>query len=190
MADPHDPPITLLLHQWREGDRSAERRLFDALYAELKGVAARLMGAERPDHTLDPTALVHEAYLRLAPGGVEWQDRAHFLAIAARVMRHVLVDYARGRGRSKRGSGARHITLDPDAVPAGGAALDFVVLDRVLDRLEALDERKARFIEMRYLAGLSNREIAEAAGVSERTVKRELQLGRAWLRREVERQVA
>lgn len=185
MADPTDAPITLLLRQWRAGDSAAERRLFDAVYKDLRRSADRLMGGERPDHTLEPTALVHEAYLRLAPADVDWQDRAHFIAMAARVMRRVLVDHARARGRGRRGAGAKHVTLSEDVMPAGTSALDVLTLDRVLDRLQALDERKARFIEMRYLAGLSNREIAEAAGVSERTVKRELQFGRAWLRKEV-----
>lgn len=190
MMDSPDTPIAPLLHQWKDGDRAAEARLFDLLYAELRRVAAQLMAAERLDHTLQPTALVNEAYLRLAPAEIDWRDRAHFLAIAARVMRRVLVDHARARARDKRGGGAPHVTLEEDAMPAGAATLDFMAVNRALDRLEALDERTARFVEMKYLAGLSNREIAEAAGVSERTVKRELRLGRAWLRKEIDQQVA
>lgn len=190
MADSPETPITLLLQRWKEGDPSAERALFDALYTELKRSARRLMVGERPDHTLQPTALVNEAYVRLAPADVDWRDRAHFLAVAARVMRRVLVDHARARGRDKRGGGATHVTLDDELMSAESAMLDLLVLDRALDRLQAWDERKVRFVEMRYLAGLSNREIAEAAGVSERTVKRELKFGRAWLRREIEQQVA
>lgn len=186
MPDLRQTPVTLLLQRWKGGDATAERELFELLYAELKRVAVRLMESERAGHTLQPTALVNEAYLRLAPADVDWQDRGHFLAMAARVMRRALVDHARARGRGKRGGGAQQVTLDGDAMPAGSDAVDFLVLDRALDRLQALDERKARFVEMRYLAGLSNREIADAAGVSERTVKRELQFGRAWLRSELE----
>lgn len=190
MKDADANPITLLLERWKEGDPSAERQLFDLLYAELKQLAGRLMRAERSDHTLQPTALVHEAYLRLVPAAVDWRDRSHFLAMAARVMRRVLVDHARARGRIKRAGDPRKVTLEENLVPAASGDVDILFLDQALDRLEALDERKARFIEMRYLAGLSNREIAEAAGVSERTVKRELQFGRAWLRREIEQHVA
>jgi len=186
MTGPRDDAITLLLHECRAGDGTAERQLFEALYAELKRVADALMASETPGHTLQPTALVHEAYLRLVPAGVKWQDRAHFMAMAARAMRRILVDHARARRRDKRGGRARQVTLADDAVPGTAQDLDVLVLDDLLDRLEQLDERKARFIEMRYLAGLGNREIAEAAGVSERTVKRELQFGRAWLRKELE----
>lgn len=181
-------PVTLLLRRWRAGDAAAERQLFDALHAELKRMAGRLMRGERGEHTLQPTALVNEAYLRLAPADIDWEDRTHFLAVAARVMRRVLVDHARARARDKRGPGARRVTLDPDAVPSPDGAVDFLAVDRALDRLEASDARKAKFLEMRYLAGLSNREIAAAAGVSERTVKRDLQFGRAWLRSELERE--
>lgn len=188
MAESPDLSITELLQQWRQGDDTAERRLFDALYADLKKAAARLMGLEQAGHTLQPTALVNETYLRLAPADVDWRDRAHFLAIAARVMRRVLVDHARARGRDKRGGAVAHVTLEEAAMPGGAEALEIFALNDALDRLHALDERKARFIEMRYLAGLSNREIAEAAGMSERTVKRELQFGRAWLRSEIEHQ--
>lgn len=189
MSDPRNASVTHLLQRWKAGDATAERELFDAVYAELKSAAERLMGTERKDHTLQPTALVNEAYLRLAPAAVDWQDRTHFLAVAAKVMRRTLVDYARARARDKRGGGARLVTLDAEALPDGSAAVDFLALDRALDRLEAFDERKARIIEMRYLAGLSNQEIAETAGVSERTVKRELQYGRAWLRRELQETV-
>lgn len=178
MIDPSATPITLLLQGWRNGDPSAERQLFSAVYRELRGLAGRLMQPERRDHTLQPTALVHEAYLRLFPTAADWQHRAHFYAVAARVMRRVLIDHARSRARAKRGGASGRVTLNEEVMAAGSGDLDAHILDRALDRLEALDERKARFVEMRYLAGLSNREIAEAAGVSERTVKRELQFGR------------
>lgn len=185
MADPNATGITDMLRRWREGDQSAERQLFEALHAELRRMAGEFMRRERPDHTLQPTELVHEAYLRLHQGSADWRDRVHFFAVAARVMRRVLVDHARARTRAKRGGADRQVTLSAEVVPDASGYVDIHVLDRTLNKLHALDERKARFVEMRYLAGLSNREIAEAAGVSERTVKRELQLGRAWMRREI-----
>lgn len=190
MRESDATPITLLLDRWREGDRSVERQLFDAIYGELRGLAGRLMRPERRDHTLQPTALVHEACLRLLPTTPDLRDRVHFFAVAARVMRRVLIDYARARGRAKRAGAGQHVTLSEDVMHAGSGEIDLGVFDRALDRLESLDERKARFVEMKYLAGLSNGEIAEAVGVSERTVKRELQFGRAWLRREIEEQTA
>lgn len=144
------------------------------------------MGPERRDHTLQPTELVNEAYLRLCPGAGAWNDRVHFLAVAARVMRHVLVDHARARASRKRSGAGRPVTLNEAVMPAASPSIDLQVLSDALDRLEAHDERKARFVEMRYLAGLTNDEIAQVAGVSARTVKRELQFGRAWLRREIE----
>lgn len=185
MDDPTAHQITSLLNRWKAGDRSAERQLFDLLYAELKESARRLMRAERGDHTLEPTALVHEAYVRLAPAAVDWRDRHHFLTMVSRVMRRVLVDHARARLRDKRGGGRLPVELDENLVAAGSARVDLLLLEEALGRLEVIDPRKARYIEMRYFAGLSNREIAESSGVSERTVKRELQFGRAWLRREV-----
>lgn len=185
ISDPSHHPITSLLQRWKEGDRSAERQLFELLYSELKESARRVMRAERPDHTLEPTALVHEAYVRLVPAGVDWRDRRHFLAVASRVMRRVLVDHARARRRDKRGGDRVLVTLEDNLTAAGSADADLLLLEEALGRLEAIDPRKAQFVEMRYFAGLSNREIAAGAGVSERTVKRELQFGRAWLRREV-----
>lgn len=188
MSDSDEASITLLLDRWRQGDRSAERQLFDAIYIELRRLAGQLMRAERRDHTLQPTALVHEAYLRLLPAAADLRDRVHFFAVAARVMRRVLIDYARARGRAKRAGVGQQVTLSEDVMRGASGDVDLLVLDQALDRLESLDERKARFVEMRYLAGLSNNEIAAASGVSERTVKRELQFGRAWLRREIEEQ--
>lgn len=186
MRESASAEVTRLLERWREGDRGAEDRLFKALHAELRAIAARSLRPERTDHTLQPTELVHEAYLRLGPDAAEWQDRAHFFAVAARVMRRILIDHARARGTAKRGGGAIRVTLDPQMVEAGVDPLDLTALEEAFAALEALDGRKARFMEMRYFAGLSNREIAGVGDVSERTVKRELQLGRAWLRRHLE----
>ncbi len=186
MTVPDATRITHLLRSWRGGDRSAEQRLFEALHAELRGLADRLMRSERSDHTLQPTELVHEVYLRLGSDAADWQDRAHFFAVAARAMRRLLIDHARARASARRGGGLHRVTLDMRALPGESAHVDVGILDRALARLQELDERKARFVEMRYFAGLTNAEIAHVAGVSERTVKRELQLGRAWLRREIE----
>ncbi|MGH7576777.1 MAG: ECF-type sigma factor [Longimicrobiales bacterium] len=186
MTNPDATQITLLLQRWREGDLAAERQLFDVLHAELRRIASRLLRPERLDHTLQPTELVHEAYVRLAPPAGDWRDRTHFLAVAARVMRHVLIDHARAHRRQKRSGAIQRITLSDDVVKGAPPDVDLQVFDQALGKLETLDARKARFIEMRYFAGLSNIEIAEATGVSERTVKRELQFSRAWLRREIE----
>lgn len=178
--------ITRLLEAWRAGEPAAEEQLFDALHGELRALAAKAMRSERPDHTLQPTELVHEAYLRLGPDASDWKDRAHFLSVAGRVMRRILIDHARAKATAKRGGGAVRVTLDPHAVPGASPDLDLAILDRAMDALNRLDQRKARFLEMRYFAGLSNREIATVSEVSERTVKRELQLARAWLRREID----
>lgn len=186
MTDSASSQITRLLRRWEAGDQAAESELFDVLYAELRRLAGRAMRSERPDHTLQPTELVSEAYLRLGLRPADWRDRTHFLAVAARVMRRVLIDHARAKSSAKRGGGAPRVTLDPDGVRGGLAPVDFTVLGRALQTLEDLDERKARVVELRYFAGLSISEIAAVSGVSERTVKRELQLGRAWLRREIE----
>ena len=179
-------PVTMLLRRWSAGDRSVEEVLFRAIYGELERIAGRLMGNERDDHTLRPAALVSEAYLRLQKAGLEYSDRRHFLAVAARVMRRYLVDHARARARLKRGGGGEPVTLQTGLLPAPSAPPDILVFDRALRRLEAQDARKARFVELRHLAGLKNEEIAELAGVSLRTVKRELAFARAFLRAEIE----
>lgn len=186
MPDSDTSEITTLLHRWGEGDRAAERRLFELLHAELRRVAGQLMLQEAEDHTFQPTELVNEAYLRLCPAAGSLHDRVHFLAVAARVMRHILIDHARARASQKRGGAGRQITLNEDVTPAASGEIELNVLSDALERLDAYDERKARFIEMRYLAGLTNDEIAEVAGVSSRTVKRELHFARAWLRRDIE----
>jgi RNA polymerase sigma factor (TIGR02999 family) len=186
MPDPSPEQITRLLDRWKAGDRDAENELFEALHVELRRLADRAMRPERRDHTLQPTELVAEAYLRLGPGAADWKNRTHFLAVAARAMRRVLIDYARARSSAKRGGGAPHVTFEPSAVPGGLEPVDLEALERALERLHALDERKARAVELRYFGGLSNAEIAALMEVSARTVKRDLQLGRAWLRRELQ----
>lgn len=184
--DGGEVPVTVLLRRWSAGDRSVEEVLFRAIYGELEGIARRLMRSERDDHTLRPTALVSEAYLRLRKAGLEYRDRRHFLSVAARVMRRYLVDHARARARLKRGGGGERVTLEAGLLPAPSAPLDILVFDRALQRLEAHDPRKAEFVELRHLAGLRNEEIAELAGVSPRTVKRDLAFARAFLRAEIE----
>ena len=179
-------PLTELLARVRRGDPDALRDLWPRVYDELRSLAARLLHAERPDHTLQPTALVHEAYLRLVDQRTGWQDRAHFYAIAAQAMRRILVDYARARRASKRGAGLPPLPLDEQAgaaSPAGPALDDLLAVDAALGALEALDGFAAKVVELRYFGGLTVEETAEALDVSPATVKREWSLARAWLYR-------
>jgi RNA polymerase sigma factor (TIGR02999 family) len=158
-----------------------EDELVSALYDRLHAMAAAVLRSERPDHTLSATALVHEAYLRLPePGRVEWQDRGHFMAVACRVMRRVLVDHARRRAAAKRGGGER-VTLRDDLAALPDRTLEILSLDEALSRLETLDERQARVVEMRFFSGLEVDEIGRVLGVSEATVKRDWRFARAWL---------
>jgi len=160
-----------------------------AVYAELHQQAARAMGRETPDHTLQATALVSEAYLRLIDQSrVQWRNRAHFFGVAAQLMRRILVDHARGRLAAKRGGGARQLTLD-DADPVGASPNDEAVvvlaLHEALERLAALDPGQARIVELRYFGGMTIEDTAEALGLSPATIKREWAVARAWLRREL-----
>jgi RNA polymerase sigma-70 factor (ECF subfamily) len=158
------------------------------VYDELRRLARRSMRWQRPEHTLEPTALVHEAYLKLSRlPGVDASDRAKFLGLVARAMRQVLVDHARGRGTDKRGSGGIRVELADEAGAATPPVADLLALNQALERLAALDERKVRIIEMRYLAGLSVEEVAEVLGLSVSTVKRDAVMAKAWLFRELER---
>jgi RNA polymerase sigma factor (TIGR02999 family) len=168
----------VLLRAWAHGDEAAGDRLFPILYSELRRRAGRFMRRERRYHTLQPSGLVHEAYLRLAAApDLDWNDRAHFFAIAARVMRQVLVDHARRRGAAKR-DGLRVTLGDADAAVDPPDVLD---LENALKELAALDARQARVVELRFFGGLDVEEAAEVMGVSPRTVKREWQTARAWL---------
>ena len=183
------PPqeITRLLADWHAGDDEALERLAPLVYAELRRIARRQMGQEREGHTLQATALVNEAYLRLAGGGgLALQDRAHFYAVCAQVMRRVLIEHARTRARDKRGGGAPHVALEEaDVVFEGEGADDLVALDEALRGLEEFDPRKARVVELRYFAGLSIEETAEVLGVSPTTVRREWRRAKAWLYRAI-----
>src|SRR4051812_37215342 len=185
--DTHD--ITQLLLKWNGGDDGSADELLSAVYAELHRQAARAMRREGADHTLQATALVHEAYLRLVDQRrVEWRNRAHFFGIAAQMMRRILVDHARGRDAAKRGGGAVSVTLTDAHAAAGEAsadALDVLALNDALDRLGALDANQARIVALRYFGGMNIEETAEVMGVSPATVKREWAVARAWLRREL-----
>jgi len=173
--------ITELLGAWSGGDDEALALVTPLVHAELRQIARRHMRGERPDHTLQVTALVNECYLRLADGQhVRWQDRTHFLAWASRVMRRVLVDFARERQAGKRGGGAVHVPLD-DSRPAPAPDRDLVALDDALAALGDIDERKARVVELRFFGGLSNDEVAGVLGLSAKTVMRDWQLAKAWL---------
>jgi len=155
-------------------------------YEELHAAAARELRSERPNHTLRATALVHEAYLRLSSSAnLEWQDRTHFLALAAKAMRQVLVDYARSRSRAKRGGGREQIALEESSLITK-RPVDIAALDQALDRLEALDERQARIVEMRFFAGMTVEEVAQELSISSKTVKRDWAMARAWLKLQIE----
>jgi RNA polymerase sigma factor (TIGR02999 family) len=174
--------VTQLLRAWSDGEQGALERLIPLVEVELRRLARMYMAHERRAHTLQPTALVNEAFLRLTGAQhVRWQDRAHFLGISARLMRRVLVDHARSRGYRKRGGGAQLVTLNEGLVAAPEPAVDVVALDRALEKLAAVDPRKSRVIELRFFGGLSVEEAAEVLHVSSDTVKRDWRLAKLWL---------
>jgi RNA polymerase sigma factor (TIGR02999 family) len=176
--------VTQLLADWGKGDRSALDKLLPLVHSELRRIAQRQMSQERPGHTLQATALVNEAYLKLAgQQKFEWQNRAHFFAVCAQVMRHILIDHARAHGREKRGGGAIQVSLNDALVVGGDQAAHFVALDEALRVLERLDPQKGKIVELRYFGGLSIEEAAEVLNVSPRTVRREWQRAKAWLYR-------
>lgn len=186
MDTPPTSKITRLLIDWRAGDEQALGQLMPLVYLELRNLARRYLRRERPDHTLQPTALIHEAYLKLVDQDLpQWQGRAHFYGIAARVMRQVLIDHARRHQASKRGSEHEKISLDEAIVYSRDRAAEFVALDDALAELARFDERKCRVVELRFFGGLSLEEIAEALGISVATVGRELRFASAWLHRQM-----
>jgi RNA polymerase sigma-70 factor (ECF subfamily) len=171
-----------------EGPGSELDAVWPQVYDELRRLARRSMRGQRQEHTLEPTALVHEAYLKLSRSpGLDASDRAKFLGLAARAMRQILVDHARGKVAGKRGSGSIRVELAEEAGAATPPAVDLLALHQALERLGALDERKVRIMEMRYLAGLTVEEVAEVLGLSAPTVKRDAAMAKAWLFRELER---
>jgi len=178
-------PASRLLARVRDGDRSALDELFPLVYDEMRAIAARHMKGERAGHTLQATALVHEAYARMVDVEIPYNDRVHFLAVAARTMRRILVEHARARGRARRGGGWKRETLEEALVVSPEPAIDILALDEALGRLEARDERMGRAIELHYFGGLSYVEICTELGVSEATVHRDLRMARAWLYREL-----
>jgi RNA polymerase sigma factor (TIGR02999 family) len=183
---PPDPKtITRLLHEARAGEAEAVSSLLPLVYTELQSLAQALFANERKGHTLQPTALIHEAWLKLAPNLDGVEDRRHFFAIASRAMRQVLTDHARTAKRQKRGEGKRCVTLDEQLVGANKTALDLIDLEDSLERLAALNERHAHMVELRVFGGLTIPETAETLGVSHATVERDWFTVRAWLRREL-----
>ena len=182
MGDKQVSEITRILQDWNDGNESAKERLLPFVYDELKRQARYLMSAERNNHTLQPTALVHEAFLRISQQtGIDWQNRSHFYGIASRLMRQILVDHARLHATAKRGSRSIHFSLDDVQIPVEERADSLVALDDALERLEKIDEQQAKIVEMRFFGGMNNGEIAENLDISERTVGREWQTARLWL---------
>jgi RNA polymerase sigma-70 factor (ECF subfamily) len=186
MPDAQAGEVTRLLKAWHGGDEEAYRQLAALLYDQLKRQAARSMRGERPGITLQATALVHEAFVRLADAGeVDWQDRKHFLAVAARTMRRVLVDLVRAKTADKRGAQAEYAPLDSGIVAHGAPVVDLVALDEALEKLATFDVRKVRVIELRFFAGLTVEETAKVLDVAPDTVARDWRLARAWLLQEL-----
>ncbi|HMV46255.1 MAG TPA: sigma-70 family RNA polymerase sigma factor [Blastocatellia bacterium] len=189
MGDPTTPEITQLLIAWNQGDQAALEALSPIINQELHRLARRYMADERQGHLLQPTALVNEAWLRLIDWrNVEWQNRAHFLGLAAQIMRRILVDFARARNREKRGGGEIHVSLTQAINVASVQSADLAALDDALQALEKLAPRQARVVELRFFGGLSDAESAEMLNVSVATVRRDWSLAEAWLFRELKRQ--
>ena len=176
--------VTQLLAAWGDGDLSALDKLFPLVHAELRRIAGRQMSHERPGHTLQATALVNEAYLKLAgQEGLEWQNRSHFFAVCAQVMRHILIDHARAHARDKRGGGAVQVPLEDAVLINGQPPEQLLALDEALKTLEHVDPQKSKLVELRYFGGLSIEETADVLNISPRTVRREWRRSKAWLYR-------
>jgi RNA polymerase sigma factor (TIGR02999 family) len=180
--------VTALLIRWRGGEQEAVHKLLPLVHEELRRLARRHMAGERPDHVLQATALVNEVYLRLVDiRQVQWQDRAHFFAMAARLMRRILVDVARAQKNQKRGGGLQRVTLDQNLPGASDTPEDLIAIDAVLESLAAQHERKAQVVELRFFGGLSVEETAEVLGISQETVMRDWKFAKNWLLRELSR---
>jgi RNA polymerase sigma factor (TIGR02999 family) len=188
MGNPPRSDVTELLQQWSSGRREALDQLLPQVYAELRRLAASYFRRERPHHTLQPTALVHEAFVKLVDQrAVQWQNRAHFFGIAAQLMRRILVDHARARDAAKRGAGEAHLSLEEWQLTAPGVDFEILALDEALTRLASMDPQQSRVVELRFFAGLTMDETAEVLHVSPATVGREWTLARAWLYAEIGR---
>ncbi len=182
---PDRQEVTRLLQQARGGNPQALDQLMPIVYDELRRLASRCLQSERPGHTLRATALVHEAYLRLLDADIDWHDRAHFYAVAAKVVRRILVEYARAHGRQKRGGGEEMVPLDEAVVVGPQAASTVLELDEALQRLAVFDPRKSEIIQLLFFGGLTYDEAATALDISPATIHRELKLAKAWLHREL-----
>lgn len=179
---PQAGDITQLLVAFKAGDLDAQRKLLDVVYAELHRMAGRYMRRERPDHTLQATALIHEAYVRLIDQrDKDWQNRAHFFGVAAQMMRRILVDHARTRRTDKRGGGQHKVSLDEAMLLTNRQSDELIALDEALSRLAQFDPRQSRVVELRFFGGLTEEETAEVLGVASRTVKRDWSMAKAWL---------
>ena len=184
MADTRSHLVTRLLARWTDGEEAALQQLVPIVHDELRRLAKRQMAGERPGHTLQPTALVNEAYLRLVDlKRIQWQNRAHFFAMAARLMRRILVDFARSRGYQKRGGGAKQVSFSEALEVVESQPTDVVALDDALEALARVDERKSQVVELRYFGGLTVDETAEVLDVSRETIRRDWQFAKLWLLR-------
>ena len=182
-------PITLLLAEWKQGDKDAFDKLMDYVYDDLKQRASVYMKFQRPEHSLQTTGLVHEAFIKLVDKNeIEWQDRQHFLAIASKVMRRILIDYARHRNRIKRGGNNENLAFEETQyiLAEKNSQVDLIHLDEALNKLSAFDERQAKIVELKYFGGLTMDEIAEILDVSKTTVKRDWDIAKAWLKQHLE----
>jgi RNA polymerase sigma factor (TIGR02999 family) len=184
-AEAPDHPLTQLLHEWSSGDKRSQEALAAAIYQELRGLAQRYMRGERHDHTLQATALVHEAYLRLVDQKTEWKSRAHFFSIAARMMRRILVDHAKEHRAQKRGGGLPRVPLEEALTISAQPGGDLIALHEALASLEKVDPQRSQVVELRYFGGLSNEEVARVLGISPATVQRQWAGARAWLYHEM-----
>ena len=185
MSESNRHDVTRLLREWRSGRDQAREELWPLVYDELHRLAASQMRRERGDHTLQATALVHEAFVRLVESDVSGESRAEFLGLAARAMRNILIDHARGKRRAKRGGGNPAVTLDEELAVGSGRSVDLIDLDRALSRLSENDPRMAKVVELRFFGGLTHEEIASLQDISVSTVRRDLQFARAWLASEL-----
>src|SRR4051812_19613991 len=186
ISSPPREDVTRMLIDWSKGGTNAPARLITLVYDELRQLARQYLQRERSDHTLQATGLVHEAYLRLVDQTTAtWQNRAHFLGVAAQVMRRILVDYARTHRAEKRGGDWDKLAFDEELAPSNERSVDLIALDDALKDLQALDQRQSQIVELRFFGGLTNEEVGEVLQVSPRTVKREWRIAKAWLRREI-----
>ncbi|REJ79585.1 MAG: RNA polymerase subunit sigma-70 [Acidobacteria bacterium] len=186
MANSEISEITQILQDWNDGDEDAKERLMPYVYEELKRQARMLMSRERKGHTLQPTALVHEAFIRISKqSGIGWKNRSHFYGIASHLMRQILVQHARTRSAAKRGNNPVHFSVDDVQLPVEQRAESILALDEVLGRLAEISEEQSRIVEMRFFGGLTNEEVAEALGISSRSVVRKWRAAKLWLYREL-----